>query len=205
MITADSLKLLLDRLIPWAEALQRRGSGMCQGRTSPESRRGRRVHKRPRDGKASPFTFAEWCEKYPTFPDVRDKAVGRLADRSPPKTVLLPADRDRAGVAHPVHRPPGQTAHDPQQAGRVKEAHGPRDYQQRVVFAPAHAENRRQGRVPGQRPFVRGSHRQDGKGRAGNNPGRAREAVSRVRNLDAAAMGVRQRDLSVSRRSLEAH
>jgi hypothetical protein len=44
-----------------------------------------------------------------------------------------------------------------------------------------------------------------GKGRAGNNPGRAREAVSRVRNLDAAAMGVRQRDLSVSRRSLEAH
>jgi integrase len=32
-----------------------------------------RVIDKPRDGRASPFTFAEWCEKYPTFDDVKRK------------------------------------------------------------------------------------------------------------------------------------
>jgi hypothetical protein len=32
-----------------------------------------RVVERPRDGKASPFTFAEWCEHYPTFEYVEAK------------------------------------------------------------------------------------------------------------------------------------
>jgi integrase len=32
-----------------------------------------RVVEKPRDGKASPFTFTEWCEKYPKFDDVKRK------------------------------------------------------------------------------------------------------------------------------------
>jgi integrase len=32
-----------------------------------------RVVEKPSDGKASPFSFAEWCEKYPTFDDVKRK------------------------------------------------------------------------------------------------------------------------------------
>lgn len=32
-----------------------------------------RVIDKPRDGRASPFTFSEWCEKYPTFDDVKRK------------------------------------------------------------------------------------------------------------------------------------
>jgi len=30
-----------------------------------------RVAEKPRDGKASPFTFAEWCDKYPTIDDAK--------------------------------------------------------------------------------------------------------------------------------------
>ena len=32
-----------------------------------------RVQEKPHDGKASPFTFAEWSEKYPTFDDIKRK------------------------------------------------------------------------------------------------------------------------------------
>ena len=32
-----------------------------------------RVTEKPRDGKGSPFTFAEWSQKYPTFDDVKRK------------------------------------------------------------------------------------------------------------------------------------
>jgi integrase len=37
-----------------------------------------RLQAKPRDGKAAPFTFAEWREKYPTLDDVKDKRL--LAD-----------------------------------------------------------------------------------------------------------------------------
>jgi integrase len=32
-----------------------------------------RIQEKPKDGKAAPFTFAEWCDKYPTFDDVKRK------------------------------------------------------------------------------------------------------------------------------------
>jgi hypothetical protein len=32
-----------------------------------------RVTEKPKDGKALPFTFNEWCDKYPTFEDVKRK------------------------------------------------------------------------------------------------------------------------------------
>jgi hypothetical protein len=32
-----------------------------------------RVKEKPKDGRASPFTLSEWCDKYPSFDDVRRK------------------------------------------------------------------------------------------------------------------------------------
>jgi integrase len=32
-----------------------------------------RVQEKPRDGRASPFSFAEWCDKYPGYDDVKRK------------------------------------------------------------------------------------------------------------------------------------